>query len=129
MTLTRQLLAASALGALLAAPAFGQSAPERDITQYDAPQQCDCFFLRDSPAAAGTGRAEGGELTPREEITQYDQPAQCECFFQQGQMVIEDPMATGTIVVRRPGPLTEREASTLYDAPADGFFRQDRAQQ
>lgn len=108
--LHRMLLAAAAT--LIAAPALGQMSQQEEITQYDQPQQCDCFFLRDVPAEAGTGRAEGGALTPREEISQYDAPAQCDCFMEQGRIVIQDPDATGTIVVRR--PLSARELETLY---------------
>lgn len=116
MTLfSRTLLVAAA--ALIAAPALGQVTQQQEITQYDQPQQCDCFFLRDVRAAIDAGRAEGGELTPREEITQYDAPAQCDCFMEQGRIVIEDPEATGTIVVRR--PLSAEELETLYQNGSD----------
>ncbi|WP_349369768.1 hypothetical protein [Salinarimonas sp.] len=111
MTLIHRTLLAVA-AALIAAPAFGQVTQQEEITQYDQPQQCDCFFLQDRVAVPGVGRSEGGELTPRQEITQYDAPAQCDCFMEQGRIVIEDPEATGTIIVRR--PLSARELETLY---------------
>lgn len=90
-----------------------QLTPEQEIAQYDQPEQCRGFFIRDR-AVEGAGRAPTGPLTAQEEISTYDAPQQLECFFEQDRIVMTDPEATGTIVVRRYRPLTAEEMQQLY---------------
>lgn len=110
MSQFRRTLVACAISVLFAGSAVGQVSTQEEITEYDQPQQCDGFFIRDGAAAPGTGRAERGEITPREEVTQYNQPQQLDCVIEEGRMVIPVPDATGTIVIRRPPTAAELEA-------------------
>ena len=102
-----------ASAALFAGAASAQVTPEQEISQYDQPEQCRCFFIRDR-AVPGAGRAPGGPLTAEEEIALYDAPQQCECFFEQDRLVMSDPEVTGTIIVRRYRAPTAEEMGSLY---------------